>query len=266
MARAKTSTAMPRSRRFARAARPAGLARKLEQTAITTYGHDLAVAATLFRRDNAPGKIGRQMQTWVRFPEGWRIVAAHVSVIDDPAAKGCEVSPSLAASPSFGKRRRPARCSRRHRDRQRPDRRDRALGRARRRAACSPCPRSPTRMTMRDRCRRPPSAAPASRWRPGCCGLARCRRSIPISARSPLSDARRASGAASVMAHYTRAHGPMSLVDEAREIARAASDVGIRVTLAIFMRDRNPLVYGPSAVGARRHAASRRAASSKRNS
>ena len=67
---------------------PAGLARKLERTAITTYGHDLAVAATLFRRDNAPGKIGRQMQTWVRFPEGWRIVAAHVSVIDDPEMKG----------------------------------------------------------------------------------------------------------------------------------------------------------------------------------
>src|SRR5579863_8036433 len=54
------------------------------------------------------------------------------------------------------------------------------------------------------------------------------------------------SGAASVMAHYTRAHGPMSLVDEAREIARAAADVGVRVTLAIFMRDRNPLVYGPA--------------------
>jgi cytosine/adenosine deaminase-related metal-dependent hydrolase len=53
-------------------------------------------------------------------------------------------------------------------------------------------------------------------------------------------------GAASVMAHYTRAHGPMPLIDEAREIARAARDVGIRVTLALFMRDRNPLVYGPS--------------------
>jgi hypothetical protein len=63
----------------------AGLARKLEKTRIVAYGHDLVVAATLFRRDNAPGKIGRQMQTWVRFPEGWRIVAAHVSVIDDPA-------------------------------------------------------------------------------------------------------------------------------------------------------------------------------------
>jgi hypothetical protein len=69
-----------------RAARsPAGLARRLEQTRVATYGRDLAVAATLFRRDDAPGKIGRQMQTWVRFPEGWRIVAAHVSVIDEPA-------------------------------------------------------------------------------------------------------------------------------------------------------------------------------------
>ena len=67
-----------------RAARsPAGLARRLEGTQISTYGRDLAVAATLFRRDSAPGKIGRQMQTWVRFPEGWRIVAAHVSVIDE---------------------------------------------------------------------------------------------------------------------------------------------------------------------------------------
>ena len=51
---------------------------------ITTYGRDTAVASTLFYRDVAPGRVGRQMQTWVRFPEGWRIVAAHVSIIDDP--------------------------------------------------------------------------------------------------------------------------------------------------------------------------------------
>jgi len=51
-------------------------------------------------------------------------------------------------------------------------------------------------------------------------------------------------GAGSVMAHYTRFHGPMPPVDEAREIPRAAADVGVRVTLAVFMRDRNPLVYG----------------------
>ena len=68
-----------------RAARPAaGLARRLEKTRIVTYGRDCAIAATLFRRDSAPGKIGRQMQTWIRFPEGWRIVAAHISVIDEP--------------------------------------------------------------------------------------------------------------------------------------------------------------------------------------
>ncbi len=68
-----------------RAGRPsAGLMRKLDRTVITTYGRDFAVASTLFYRDNAPGKVGRQMQTWARFPEGWRVVAAHVSVIDAP--------------------------------------------------------------------------------------------------------------------------------------------------------------------------------------
>ena len=65
-----------------RAARsPVGLARALSRTVITTYGRDHAVASTLFRRGSAPGKVGRQMQTWVRFAEGWRVVAAHVSVI-----------------------------------------------------------------------------------------------------------------------------------------------------------------------------------------
>ena len=68
-----------------RAARPSvGLMRRIERTVITTYGRDMAVASTLFYRDTAPGRVGRQMQTWVRFPEGWKIVAAHVSVIDEP--------------------------------------------------------------------------------------------------------------------------------------------------------------------------------------
>ncbi len=71
-------------RAFRAARSPAGLSRRLEKTRIATYGRDCAIAATLFRRDNAPGKIGRQMQTWVRFAEGWRIVAAHISIIDDP--------------------------------------------------------------------------------------------------------------------------------------------------------------------------------------
>jgi 1-carboxybiuret hydrolase subunit AtzH-like protein len=66
-----------------RAARsPAGLARALSRTVISSYGRDFAVASTLFHRASAPGKIGRQMQTWVRFPQGWRVVAAHVSFID----------------------------------------------------------------------------------------------------------------------------------------------------------------------------------------
>ena len=68
-----------------RAARsPAGLARTLSRTVITTYGRDFAVASTLFHRLSMPGKVGRQMQTWVRFPDGWFVVAAHVSVIDEP--------------------------------------------------------------------------------------------------------------------------------------------------------------------------------------
>ena len=68
-----------------RAARsPVGLGRTLSKTSITTYGRDFATAATLYERPSAPGKIGRQMQTWVRFPEGWRVVAAHVSLIDPP--------------------------------------------------------------------------------------------------------------------------------------------------------------------------------------
>lgn len=68
-----------------RAARsPAGLMRRTAGTVITTYGRDTAVASTLFYRDAAPDKVGRQMQTWVRFAEGWKIVAAHVSIIDEP--------------------------------------------------------------------------------------------------------------------------------------------------------------------------------------
>ena len=68
-------------RAFRRARSPVGLERVLARTVITTYGRDFATAMTLFTRDNAPGKTGRQSQTWVRFPEGWRVVAAHVSLI-----------------------------------------------------------------------------------------------------------------------------------------------------------------------------------------
>lgn len=68
-----------------RAARsPAGLARKLKRTKITTYGDDFATANTLFVREGGT-KLGRQSQTWIRTQAGWRVVSAHVSLIDRPA-------------------------------------------------------------------------------------------------------------------------------------------------------------------------------------
>ena len=64
-----------------RAARPAtGLARTLEHTVITTYGRDFATAMTEFRREGA-ARTGRQSQSWVRMAAGWRVVAAHVSLL-----------------------------------------------------------------------------------------------------------------------------------------------------------------------------------------
>jgi hypothetical protein len=64
-----------------RAARPTGgLARTLANTVITTFGRDFATAMTEFTRPGMPG-LGRQSQTWVRCDEGWRVVAAHVSVL-----------------------------------------------------------------------------------------------------------------------------------------------------------------------------------------
>ncbi|ALD43948.1 oxalurate catabolism protein HpxZ [Serratia marcescens] len=64
--------------------RPAnGLQRLLENTQITTFGEDMAVASTEFHRPGS-NRRGRQMQTWVKLPCGWRIVAAHVSLLDAP--------------------------------------------------------------------------------------------------------------------------------------------------------------------------------------
>ncbi|EMH4110307.1 oxalurate catabolism protein HpxZ [Serratia ureilytica] len=64
--------------------RPAnGLERLLENTQITTFGEDMAVASTEFHRPGS-NRRGRQMQTWVKLPCGWRIVAAHVSLLDAP--------------------------------------------------------------------------------------------------------------------------------------------------------------------------------------
>jgi hypothetical protein len=70
-----------------RNARPSiDLARTIMRTVISTYGRDCATASTMFHRPSmGDRRIGRQMQTWVRFPDGWFIVAAHVSIIDKPA-------------------------------------------------------------------------------------------------------------------------------------------------------------------------------------
>jgi ketosteroid isomerase-like protein len=68
-----------RNFRVARAA--IDLDRELAGTVITTFGHDFATASTLFRRCGS-GRTGRQMQTWMRTPAGWRVVAAHVSFLE----------------------------------------------------------------------------------------------------------------------------------------------------------------------------------------
>ncbi len=74
-------------RRFRSGRSPVGLARRLSRTVITTYGRDFGTASTLFHRESSPGevgrgKVGRQMQSWVRSDGEWRIVAAHVSLIE----------------------------------------------------------------------------------------------------------------------------------------------------------------------------------------
>ncbi|PWW04707.1 oxalurate catabolism protein HpxZ [Mangrovibacter plantisponsor] len=65
-------------RAFRQGRSPKGLDRTLRNTTITTFGEDMAVTCTEFTREGSES-IGRQMQTWVKFPFGWRIVAAHVS-------------------------------------------------------------------------------------------------------------------------------------------------------------------------------------------
>jgi len=66
-----------------RKARPgANLARTVTRFAIVTFGRDFASITLEFERDAAAGRVsGRQSQVWVRMPEGWRIVQAHVSVL-----------------------------------------------------------------------------------------------------------------------------------------------------------------------------------------
>ncbi len=64
---------------FRKARASVGLDRTRHRTVITTFGRDFATANTEFTRAGSD-KIGRQSQTWVRMPEGWRVVAAHVSL------------------------------------------------------------------------------------------------------------------------------------------------------------------------------------------
>lgn len=64
-----------------RAARPSqGLDRHMLKTQITTFGDSAATTHLEFQRIGSD-KIGRQTQTWVRMPEGWRVVSAHVSML-----------------------------------------------------------------------------------------------------------------------------------------------------------------------------------------
>lgn len=66
-----------------RLARPsAGLERTLRHTVITSYGRDFATASTEFTRDGSD-IVGRQSHAWLRLPGGWRIVAAHVSLMSE---------------------------------------------------------------------------------------------------------------------------------------------------------------------------------------
>ena len=67
---------------FRRARNIKGVERTVLNTRVTTFGRDFAVTNTEVKRPGGAGK-GRQSQTWVRMPEGWRIVSAHVS--DEPA-------------------------------------------------------------------------------------------------------------------------------------------------------------------------------------
>jgi Protein of unknown function (DUF3225) len=69
----------------------ADLDRELAATVITTFGQDFGTASTLFRR-RSTGRTGRQMQSWVRLDGHWRIVAAHVSLLDFPFPAAAETA------------------------------------------------------------------------------------------------------------------------------------------------------------------------------
>jgi hypothetical protein len=71
-----------------RAATPApDFTRDIRRLRITAFGPDVAVAMCEFRRSDTH-KLGMQTQTWIRFTDGWKIVSAHVSMIDPPQSLG----------------------------------------------------------------------------------------------------------------------------------------------------------------------------------
>ncbi|MFM9880792.1 MAG: oxalurate catabolism protein HpxZ [Burkholderiaceae bacterium] len=70
---------------------PQGLARSVLKTVITSYGRDFATANIEFRREGSSVN-GRQSQTWVRQAVGWRVVAAHVSLLGQSATQVHELS------------------------------------------------------------------------------------------------------------------------------------------------------------------------------
>jgi hypothetical protein len=72
-------------RRFRASQKP--FDRTLSGTVIVTFGRDTAIASTLFHRPDFPGQVGRQMQTWIRTPDGWRVAAAHISMMDSRCAE-----------------------------------------------------------------------------------------------------------------------------------------------------------------------------------
>jgi hypothetical protein len=91
-------------RRFRAERSPSGLARTLRNTVITTFGRNHATAMTEFVRaafkyDGQLTRIGRQSQTWVRLAEGWRVVAAHVSVLALPIPESLS-SPETKPAPN----------------------------------------------------------------------------------------------------------------------------------------------------------------------
>lgn len=79
---AETQYGIAEIRAFRATQRPFG--RTLDRLVITTYGDAAATASVLFYRDDVPGQVGRQMQTWIKQDGHWRVAAAHVSTIAIP--------------------------------------------------------------------------------------------------------------------------------------------------------------------------------------